>query len=198
MASALHQSRRAERARKRLLWPVSMRSSVNGKQRTHSDRKSCLSASLSVVVVSSGSALVAQRAAQALKTASRDLNTQLIVVSQNDDPALATCVEHVGAEFVVAPVGSSRAEMCDLGMTRVNGSIVAVRDDVAIGDATWLDAYRAVVPRREAAAPTVAPLESVVMDTQVAGRAGRADGSASFAALETTARAASIEMAAAV
>lgn len=175
-----------------------MRSSVNGKQRTHSDRKSCLSASLSVVVVSSGSALVAQRAAQALKTASRDLNTQLIVVSQNDDPALATCVEHVGAEFVVAPVGSSRAEMCDLGMTRVNGSIVAVRDDVTIGDAAWIDAYRAILPRQEPAAAADLPLESVVMDTQVAGRVGRADSPAPFAPLDATPRVASIEMAAAV
>jgi hypothetical protein len=198
MANALHETWPAEGARKRLLWPESMRSSVNGKQRTQPDRKSSLSASLSVVVVSSGSALLAQRATQALKTASRDLLTQLIVVSQNDDPALATSVEHVGAEFVVAPVGSSRAAMCDLGMTRVNGSIVAVRDDVAIGDAAWLDVYRAVLPRREVAVPAAAPLESVVMDTQVAGRVGRADGPAPFPALETTARAASIEMAAAV
>lgn len=102
-------------------------------------------------------------------------------------------MEYGGAEFVVAPVGSSRAEMCDLGMTRVHGSIVAVRDDVTIGDAAWLDAYRAVLPRREAAAP----LESVVMDTQVAVRVGRADGNARFAALEKSAHAA-IEMAAAV
>lgn len=173
-----------------------MRSSVNEKQRTQWDRKSGLSASLSVVVVSSGSALAAQRAAQALKTASRDLMTQLIVVSQDDNPALAKSVEHVGAEFVVAPVGSSRAEMCDLGMTRVKGSIVAVRDDVAIGDASWLDAYRAVLPRREAPAP--APLESVVMDTQLARRVDRADDPAPFAAHESTARGASIEMAAAV
>jgi hypothetical protein len=70
--------------------------------------------------------------------------------------------------------------MCDLGMSRANGNIVAVRDDVSVGEGEWLDAYRRVLPNRDVA--PVAPLEAVVMDTMVASRAGRADGAA---ALET-------------
>ena len=170
-----------------------MRSAAFRKPATESDSRTRSCASLSVVVVSSRPS-VSQQAAAALKAATRDFAAQLIVVSQNDDPAFATKVTHYGAEFVVAPMGSSRAAMCDLGMTRVKGSIVAVRDDVAIGDARWLDAYRAVLPRREAVAAT--PMESIVMDTLVAGRASLAD--APFASIEPRALAGSIEMAAAV
>jgi hypothetical protein len=147
--------------------------------------------------VSSGSALVAQRATQALKSASQGLLAQFILVSQDEDPAFVSTVERTGAEFVVAPSGSTRAEMCDLGMSRASGSIVAVRDDVAVGDARWLDTYRAVLPMRDATAP-LSPVESVVLDTLVAGRAGLADRAPSFATLESKARAATIEMAAAV
>jgi hypothetical protein len=174
-----------------------MQSSAHGKQRNQADSRTSSCASLSVVVVSSGSANSA-RAAQALRTASHDFAAQLILVSQDHDPAFAKSVERSGAEFVAAPVGSSRAEMCDLGMTRVSGSIVAVRDDVAIGDAAWLDAYRAVLPRHETVKPAAAPMETVVMDTLVAARVGLADSPAPFAALDRGAGSASIEMAAAV
>jgi hypothetical protein len=151
------------------------------------------------VVVSSGSAVVAQRATQALKRASREFMAQFILVSQDEDPAFVSTVECTGAEFVAAPPGSTRAEMCDLGMSRASGTIVAVRDDVAVGDARWLDTFRAVLPMRDATAPLSPPIESLVMDTLVAGRAGLADSRApSFATLETKARAATIEMAAAV
>lgn len=154
-------------------------------------------ASLSVVVVASGSAAAAQRAAQALKSASRDFGAQFILVSQDGDPTFVATVERSGAEFVRAPSGCTRAEMCDLGMSRANGAIVAVRDDVAVGDAQWLDSLQAVLPARETV-PKPAPMESVVMNTLVAGRATLADSSLSFAALELHARAASIEMSAAV
>ena len=163
---------------------------------TGSKAGSC--ASLSVVVVSSGSAALAQRATEAVKAAARDLQAQLILVSRDSDPTFATRIQRSGAEFVMAPAGSSRAEMCDLGMTRVAGSIVAVRDAHTIGDAAWLDAYRAVLPRREAAMPVAAPTESIVMDTLVAGRVARADAPAPVAQVDTKVRAASIEMAAAL
>lgn len=155
-------------------------------------------ASLSVVIVATGSALVAQRATQALKSASRDLVAQFILVSQDEDPAFVSTVECTGAEFVAAPTGCTRAEMCDLGMSRASGSIVAVRDDVAVGDARWLDTYRAVLPKRDATAPLSPPIESLVMDTLAAARPVLADVPASFAVLETKTRAATIEMSAAV
>ena len=155
------------------------------------------SASLSVVVVSSGSATLAEQAANALKTASREFAAQLIVVSQDNDPAFATSVERSGAEVVLAPSGCSRAEMCDLGMKRVHGSIVAVRDDVTVGDGRWLAAYRAVLPRREAQKEAV-PTESVVMNTAIARRVALADGPASFPVLDAMADVATIEMASAL
>ena len=144
--------------------------------------------------MSSGSAVLAQRATQALAGAEVGFDAQLILVSQNDDPGLAAAVEHTGAEFVAAPAGSTRAEMCDLGMKRASGMIVAVRDDVAVGDAGWLSAYRAVLVAREAHVP----VEAVVMDTQVATRVALADSARSFAAIDAQARAATIDMAAAV
>jgi hypothetical protein len=152
-----------------------------------------------VVVVSSGSTVVAQRAAQALRSASRDFAAQLIVVSQVEDPGFASTVERSGVEFVAAPPGSTRAEMCDLGMSRASGAIVAVRDDVAVGDARWLDTYRSVLPIREVSLSTSTIAESVVMDTMVAGHVGPADSTQkTVGSLDTRARVASIEMAAAV
>jgi hypothetical protein len=87
--------------------------------------------------------------------------------------------------------------MCDLGMSCATGSIVAVRDDVAVGDARWLDTYRAVVPVRvDAVSPQ--RFESVVMDTQVARRVAMGDSSQSSSTTETSEPIAAIEMAAAV
>lgn len=172
-----------------------MRSTAVGKQRNPASQRTAGNASLSVVVVSTGKAMLAQRATLSLIGAPVDFAAQVILVSQDRDPSLAALVERSGAEFVAAPSGSTRAEMCDLGMKRATGTIVALRDDIAVGDAGWLDAYRAVLPVRE-----VSPIETVVMDTQVAvgGRVAMADSAMSFAALEADARAATVDMAAAV
>lgn len=87
--------------------------------------------------------------------------------------------------------------MCDLGMNRATGSIVAVRDDSAIGDAQWLDTYRALLTKHATTTPQTASIESVVMDTMVARRAAMADNAAaSSSPMETDAR--PIEIAAAV
>ena len=158
---------------------VSMRSTVPAKGRQARSHKS---ASLSVVVLSMGTPGDTHRASQKLGLASRDLGAQLIVVSHRADPALARSVESTGAEFVAAPPGSSRAEMCDLGMRYAMGSIVVMRDDAAVNDARWLDAYRAVLPRREVSAR--APVESIVMDTMVTGRSALADAGAAFPSLD--------------
>jgi hypothetical protein len=139
-------------------------------------------ASLSVVVLSVGTPSDTHRATETLSLASRDLGAQLIVVSHNDGPALASTVENSGAEFVFAPPGSTRAEMCDLGMRHAMGAIVVVKDDAAVSDAKWLDAYRAVLGHHKAPAPLA--VESVVMDTLVASRTGLADAGMAFASLE--------------
>ena len=172
-----------------------MRSSANGQRRIPAIARSETSASLSVVVVSSGSPIVAQKAAQALKSASRGIVAQFIVVSQEEDPALASTVERAGAEFVRAPKGSSRALMCDLGMSQATGVIVAVRDDDAVGDAAWLNTYRAILPRTQVTPVTSS--ESLVLDSMVAVTAELADVAAPKAS-EARPAPASIEIAAAV
>jgi hypothetical protein len=147
-------------------------------------------------VVSTGSARTTERAAQTVQAASRDLAAQCIVVARTHDPAFAMAVQRNGAEFVEAPLGCSRAEMCDLGMSRANGTIVAVRDDVRVGDAGWLDAYRTVLPKREVLSS--APIESVVMDTLIASRASLADSPAVLESRESGSSDHTIEMAEAV
>ena len=69
--------------------------------------------------------------------------------------------------------------MCDLGMSRATGSIVAVRDDFAVGDARWLETYLGVLPRAEVT--SLVPPESLIMDTLVAGSAIRADSAQPYA-----------------
>jgi hypothetical protein len=169
--------------------------SVTVKHRSPASSRGGNCASLSVVVVCSGSAITAQKASQALRRVSHQVVAQFIVVSREDDPSLASTVERTGAEFVKAPVGSSRAQMCDLGMSRATGSIVAVRDDVAVGDARWLDTYLAVLPRAEVT--LTVPAESLVMDTAlVAGPVVRADSAQPHAKLDKRAGTAAVESAA--
>jgi hypothetical protein len=146
-------------------------------------------------VVASGPAPLAERAALALRSASQDFCAQFILVSQEQDPRVASSIERSGAEFVSAPVGSTRAEMCDLGMSRASGSIVAVRDDVAVGDARWLETYRAILPARSGS-PRSRPAESVLMDTMAAGQVIVADSATLFATTEPKARGALRDMAA--
>ena len=170
-----------------------MRSTAVGKSGQSPARTgSC--ASLSVVVVSTGSARTTERATQVLQTAARDIDAQFIVVARSHDSHFAAAVQRNGAEFVVAPSGCSRAEMCDLGMGRAYGNIVAVRDDISVGDAQWLDAYRRVLPKREASAP----LETVVMETMVASRVIRADEAAELETVASGGSGPSIELAEAV
>jgi hypothetical protein len=147
-------------------------------------------------VVSTGSARTTERATQVLRSASRDLAAQFIVVARSHDPAFAVAVERHGAEFIEAPTGSSRAEMCDLGMSRACGTIVAVRDDVRVGDAGWLDAYRRIVPKVEI--NPIAPIETVVMESMVASRARLADDVGAREAVESDNRDLPVEMAQAV
>lgn len=128
-------------------------------------------ASLSVVVVASGSPGAVADATKTLRSASADLPAQLIVVSESGNASLAASLERSGAEFISAPSGTSRAQMCDLGMSRARGTIVVVRDADAIGDAGWLDSYRRVLPKRE-----LPVAESIVMESMAARHSAIADG----------------------
>ena len=84
-------------------------------------------------------------------------------------------------------------------MGRACGTIVAVRDDISVGDAGWLDAYRRIVPTVEVnpIAP-IAPIETVVMESMVASRARLADEAGDLDALESGSSDLPVEMAQAV
>jgi hypothetical protein len=126
-------------------------------------------ATLSIVVVASGSSDARYRAAQALIQTSSSYSAQVIVVSPGEpDHALQSLLNRGGAEYVSAPSGCSRAEMCDLGMGQVTGSIVAVRDDSEVGDGAWLGAFRRLIPDAGSSRDrAIAVGETVVMDSMV-------------------------------
>lgn len=131
-----------------------------------------------------------------LDQAARDIGAQIILVSREFGPAISTFAEQSGAEVVIAPTGSTRAEMCDLGMSRAGGAIVAVRDAAEVGDARWMDAYRTILPSRERVVPPAVG-ETLMMDTLVAGSAAPvADGVPPM--VEARFRLAAVEMAAAI
>lgn len=127
-------------------------------------------ASLSVVVLSSPAVSTAE-VGRTLRRASDDLSVQFVLVSPQAEPSWTTLLGD-SAELVRAPFGSTRAEMCDLGMSKATGSIVAVRDAADVGDATWIAAFRSVVPRRS---EVPLPAEAVVMDSMMPHRATLAD-----------------------
>lgn len=132
-------------------------------------------ASLSIVVVSAGSSESRYRAVRVLMDTSANLAAQVIVVSRSEpDQALNSLLSRGVAQFVGAPAGCTRAEMCDLGMSQVTGTIVAVRDEADIGDAGWLRVFQRVVP----SVTTESVLhdraiavggETVILDTMMAG-----------------------------
>lgn len=127
-------------------------------------------ASLSVVVLASPG-IPSTDVARRLRSATSELDAQLIMVSQHAEPGWqSTLADH--GELVRAPSGSTRAEMCDLGMALASGTIVAVKDASDVGDGRWIDAFRAILPRQvhEAELTDVA-----VMDTMAGARSVLAD-----------------------
>lgn len=139
-------------------------------------------ATLSIVMVAAGSNDARVRACRALLDSSAPFDAQVIVVARGEpDSALLALANRGGAEVVRAPDGSTRAEMCDLGMKQVTGSIVAVRDDVDVGDASWLAAFSRIVPMQSPAPRVERELavavgaERVLMDSMAPGRAHRGD-----------------------
>ena len=173
--------------------------SEQARHRAPASARTATTASLSVVVVASPG-VAAIDVARCLSVATRELGAQLILVGQGNEPAPRATDSAV---YVRAPEGSSRAEMCDMGMRRASGAIVAVRDAADVGDGRWLDAYRSVLPAARKGA--AAPVELLVMDSMDARRAvPAADGPAPYAApaaspaADARALTAAIEMAAAV
>lgn len=131
-------------------------------------------ASLSVVIVASGTTDTSLRALGVLADVGAASAGQVILVSrETPDRRVESLIARRGAKMVLADPGSTRAEMCDLGMKDATGTVVAVRDDVDVGDGAWLSAFAALIPALGAPATADTDLanafgaERVVMDTMV-------------------------------
>lgn len=134
-------------------------------------------ASLSVVLMSNASASPVLAVSTIHETCAR-FDAQVILVTQSVlDSRTLRRMKELGVDVVQAGISAGRAEMCDLGMSRVTGSIVAVRDVADVGDATFLNAFLPVVPQVDALVVRHqrAVGEHEVRNTMVADRRPRAD-----------------------
>ena len=147
-----------------------IRSRQPASQRAGSASSTGTSATLSIVVVSNGSAEVCLSAMRALESVVTAGVAQVVFVHRGEREAAALAsFRHHGVVTVNAAAGCSRAEMCDRAMRHVSGTIVTVREATDVGTASWLSAFETLIPaladRHQAAAPAMAVGERVVLDT---------------------------------
>lgn len=104
-------------------------------------------ARLSVVLLSTGSLPELEAAVASLSSRLHRFDAQLVVVRPGAESAeLEGLLEYPRATFVTAPAGASRSQLCDLGMTRASGDIVALREARNVRDGEWLDSFSSTVP----------------------------------------------------
>jgi hypothetical protein len=100
-------------------------------------------ATLSVVLLSSGSVGELERAIGVLLPTVRRFGAEVVVARASAHATTSLMHEHPEVRIVHAPLGSTRTELCDAAMTIANGDILALREDVAVRDAEWLHSFRA-------------------------------------------------------
>jgi hypothetical protein len=100
-------------------------------------------ATLSVVLLSSGSVSELERALGVLLPTVRRFGAEVVVARASAHATTSLSHEHPDVRIVHAPLGSTRTELCDAAMAVANGDIVALREDVAVRDADWLHSFRA-------------------------------------------------------
>jgi len=116
-------------------------------------------ASLSIVVLSVGSRADLEHAIEVMTPSIRRFGAQLVVARAEDGTSLPAFLrDHPKAAMVRAPKGATRAQLCDAGMAVATGDIVALRDDSAVRDVTWLESYAHAVQSVES------PIEATVAD----------------------------------
>ena len=116
-------------------------------------RSSGCGASLSVVVLSQGSRSDLARAVDVMAPSILRFGAQLVVARAEDGMSSAALLQdHPKAAIVRAPVGASRAQLCDVAMAAATGDIVALRDDHAVRDGKWLDSFSGSVRTRDSRA----------------------------------------------
>ena len=107
-------------------------------------------ARLSVVLLSTGSLQELETAVSVLANRLYRFGAQLVVVRADGDLSeLEALVEYPFVTFVSAPAGASRPQLCDLGMTRASGDIVALRETRSVRDGSWLDSFSTAVTAGE-------------------------------------------------
>ena len=133
--------------------------------------------SLSVVLLSEGTPEELERALASIGERCRSLSAEVIVVRRAMGEGVAELsAAHPGVVFLEAPVGSSSAEMREIGVHCASGDILAMRTDGAVGDGCWLQAFESTVGVTPAA---LAPREvarniAPVVDDAIAARERRA------------------------
>ncbi len=99
---------------------------------------------LSIVLLSTGTEDVLERALLAISDAAFEMSAEVLVIRDDAAPA-ADRVKRMaamhGVEVVFAPANSDRAAMSDLAMVRAHGDIVAVRSDAAVNGDEWLTRF---------------------------------------------------------
>jgi hypothetical protein len=125
-------------------------------------------ATLSVVLLSSGSVGELERAIGVLLPTVRRFGAEVVVARASAHATTSLMHEHPEVRIVHAPLGSTRTELCDAAMTIANGDIVALREDVAVRDAEWLHSFRASLKVAVQASDTPEEWPSIFADGEVA------------------------------
>ena len=117
-------------------------------------------ASLSVVLLSTGDTHVLRGSILALAPRCKALGAELIVVGADAEIARdARFHQFSDLRFVRASEPSTLPAMRDVGMAQASGDIVALREDVAVGDGSWLEVFaRCVGVTEGVAARSQAPV----------------------------------------
>jgi hypothetical protein len=124
---------------------VSQRPAESLSARSTAQRPPSSGARLTVVLLSTGSLQELESSVSAITSRLSRFGAQLVIVRAGDSADLEAVVEYPFTAFVTAPEGTTRAQLCDLGMSRANGDIIALRDAANVRDGSWLDSFSAAV-----------------------------------------------------
>lgn len=116
--------------------------------------------SLSVVLLSHGDRSELERALAAVAGRCRRMEAEIIVVRESSKEDLATLgAAYPSVTFLSVPQGTASAEMREAGMSAACGDIVALRQDGAVADGLWLEAFDATVGSVDSAGRMEAEVE---------------------------------------
>ncbi len=110
------------------------------------DRRRSHCPTLSVILLSTGDRMTLERALEAIAGRCRRLDAEIVVVRSNlSTDASTLSAAYPCVEFLDVAVGTSGADMREVGTNYASGDIISLRVDVAVGDGGWLDAFDSTV-----------------------------------------------------